>query len=74
MKKLLTILIASSFFVGCASTTDAPQPEPNLAMFFQPPSPETERAIAEAKHIHAMQNTKSCTDPVDAGYARSRCH
>ena len=74
MKKLLTILIASSFFVGCASTSNAPQPEPNLAMFFQPLSPEAEQAIANAKHINAMQNAKSCTDPVDSGYARSRCH
>ena len=74
MKKLLTILIASSFILGCASTTSAPEPKPNLAMFFQPLSPETERAIATAKHINAMQDAKPCTDPVDAGYARSRCH
>ncbi len=74
MKKLLTILIASSFIVGCASTNQAPQPEPKLAMFFQPLSPEDQQAIADAKHINAMQHAKTCTDPVDSGYARSRCH
>ena len=31
MKKLLTILIASSFIVGCASTTSAPEPKPDIA-------------------------------------------
>lgn len=74
MKKLLTILIASSFVVGCASTTSAPEPKPNLIMFFQPLSPETQSRIETAKHINAMQDAKPCTDPDDAGYARSRCH
>lgn len=74
MKKLLIVAIASSFTVGCASTNDAPQPEPNLAVFFQPLSPEDQQKIAEAKHINAMQHAKPCADPVDNGSARSRCH
>ncbi|MDJ0759471.1 MAG: hypothetical protein QNJ19_08725 [Woeseiaceae bacterium] len=74
MKRLLTILVASSFIVGCAATDNAPQPEPNLAMYFQPLSSDDKQAITTAKHINAMQHAKPCTDPVDSGYARSRCH
>ena len=74
MKKLLTLLIASSFTVGCASTTSTPEPIPNLVMFYQPLSAEAEQAIATAKHINAMQNAKPCADPDHAGYERSRCH
>ncbi len=74
MKKLVTILIASSLFAGCASTTSEPQPEPKLAIFYQPLSPADEQAIATAKHIKAMENVEPCSDPVDNGYSRSRCH
>ena len=74
MKKLLTIVIASTLFAGCASTTSAPEPNPDLVMYFQPLSPEDVSAIATAKHIHAMQKAKPCADTNSAGHARSMCH
>lgn len=74
MNKLLIILIASTFSVGCASTTGVAEPNPDLIMYFQPLSPEDKIALATAKHINAMQNAKPCTDAYDTGNARSRCH
>lgn len=74
MNKLLIILIASTFSVGCASSTRVAEPNPDLIMYFQPLSAEDKSAISTAKHIQAMQNAKPCTDAYDTGNGRSRCH